>query len=389
MEPFIFLVPQRTIVKKLQSEDGQRPRYRVQLIRSGTVERRFGVLVIPEDVVKNAVRKFNNVSGYTHQLGQHVPGYLYSEQDKVGFYNNLELVKDNGYMIEADFIAARTQRGVDIAEHLDMSIEEENDLYQQLSAVFSAKTDYVVDTDADGNETLKEIVKSIEAVRSVDFVDVGAFPLKATKKLSGGGLDFNEDDDEIEMRSVFEKLTKGVSMEKYKGMTLEQLKALNLEGLSDAEKDYIQVRIEALEAKARADKLEADKVDLDQYRAMDLETLQALVQDELSDAARVYVQARIEGLEAKAEADRLKALQPDPEPNPQPNIGDDPAVKSLSKDVTLHGNKIEGVDERLKRVEEREKILLRRENEAYFDTQIQSLGSTNPGGHRTPRGNRL
>lgn len=285
MEPNVFLVPHKTSVKKLQTEEGQRPRYRVQLIRSGTVERRFGVLVIPADAVKNALDKFNNVSGYTHQLGQHVPTYLYSEQDKVGFYNKLKLSKVDGseQMIEADFIAAKTQKGMDIAEHLDMAIEEENDLYQQLSAVFSAKTTYVVDTDSDGKETLKEIVQSIESVRSVDFVDIGAFPLKATKKLGDEGfsvaegekgicfnsnimsvsLSFDHEVDLELLKAERQKLdNERVKIDAWTNKPFDELKGVNLNDLEEPIRGIVETRIKTLESVHKLAEVESERASI-------------------------------------------------------------------------------------------------------------------------------
>ena len=287
-----FINLSRSAIVKLNTDDNSRNGFRVQLIGSGEVDRGYYVLRISEKVIRKAIPLFEGTSAYTHMLGQHVPTFMYSEKDKVGRYSN---VKYNKKYLEADLTLANTPEGLATAEQLDLALEED-EAYQQFSAVFAAKSTYVVENEGEEDERLVEIVTEITKVRSVDLVDEGAFLTGPIKKLSA------EEFVPLDVEERIKTLKEG-HMDKYYEMSLEELKGLDLEGLSDAHKRIVQTLIEKHETEAKLAAEEAARKAAEDANAgntqQDDERVQAL-QDRLDQMEaqnlETYFDSQVEAL---------------------------------------------------------------------------------------------
>ena len=157
-------------------------KYRVQLTAAGQIKRGFDWdLSVPEAVLKRDYKQFNNVGAYVNAQGNHVPSFLQSMQDKVGYFRR---AKWNGESktIDGDLVLARTPNAEAFKAQLDLDLASNNSMVQ-FSAVYSY--DFTEkETKRNGDTYYIVEVDKIREVFSVDAVDRGAFPMRPLEQLA-------------------------------------------------------------------------------------------------------------------------------------------------------------------------------------------------------------
>ena len=164
--------------------------YRVQLTGSGRIARGIDYdLNVPEATLQRDYKKFNKVGAYVNQMGEHVPTYLRSIQDKVGFYRNAEYNTETK-TVDATMVLARTPAAEAFKAQVDLDLESKNSMVQ-FSAVYSYDFSEK-ETKKNGGTFYIVTVDEIREVFSVDAVDKGAFPMKPKQKLTLAHLSLSE-----------------------------------------------------------------------------------------------------------------------------------------------------------------------------------------------------
>lgn len=174
-------------IRAVESGDGEPnpaelARYRVQLTGAGQIKRGFDWdLKVPEATLRRDYGQFNNVGAYINQHGNHVPSYLQSMQDKVGYFRRAKW-NDDTKTIDADLVLARTALAETFKAQLDLDLASNNSMVQ-FSAVYSY--DFNESEKKRNGDTyyIVEVTK-IREVFSVDAVDKGAFPMKPLQQLA-------------------------------------------------------------------------------------------------------------------------------------------------------------------------------------------------------------
>ena len=157
-------------------------KYRVQLTGAGQIKRGMDWdLKVPEATLKRDYAKFNKAGSYVNQHGSHVPSYMQSMQDKVGFFRRARW-NEESKTVDADLVLARTPLAETFKAQLDLDLANNNSMVQ-FSAVYSYDFSET-ETKKNGNKHYVVSVDKIREVFSVDAVDRGAFPMKPLAALS-------------------------------------------------------------------------------------------------------------------------------------------------------------------------------------------------------------
>lgn len=182
-------------------------------------------------------------------------------------------------------------------------------------------------------------------------------------------------------------------METYKGMTLEQLKNLNLEVLSDADKAYVEARIELLETQARLASAESERDTAKQA----LDAAKSDEDDEDGDGDGDEGDDECDG-EGNDSADEDEDEDGDDDESDEDEDGDgdegdngdgndnsnqlaqaQAQVQKLQGEVDTQNTNIVSITERLEGLEGQAKKDRAVAAEVHFNKVTASLGETNPG----------
>ena len=265
--------------------DGPQPaelaKYRVQLTAAGQIRRGFDWdLKVPEATLKRDYAKFNKAGSYVNQHGNHVPSYMQSMQDKVGFFRRAKW-NDETKTIDADLVLARTPLAETFKAQLDLDLANSNSMVQ-FSAVYSYDFSET-ETKKNGNTHYVVTVDKIREVFSVDAVDRGAFPMKPLAALSEwrGNLS-KEGDMAKEVETAQETDTGGVDVAALqndltqRGVKIDALE----EGLQARDKDIAELR----EQHAAMEKRDKEREDAFKAQQEGLAELQAGLRKQTNEA---------------------------------------------------------------------------------------------------------
>ena len=132
-------------------------------------------------MLKRDASKFNKVGAYVNLQGNHVPSFMQSMQDRVGYFRRAKWNEETK-TIDGDLVLARTDRAKDFKAQLDLDLASNNAMVQ-FSAVYSY--DFSETEEKKNGEPYYVVeVEKIREVFSVDAVDQGAFPMKPLQQLA-------------------------------------------------------------------------------------------------------------------------------------------------------------------------------------------------------------
>ena len=165
-----------------EPQSAELAKYRVQLTGAGRIKRGFDWdLSVPEAVLQRDAKKFNKVGAYVNLQGNHVPSFMQSMQDRVGYFRRAKWNEETK-TIDGDLVLARTDRARDFKAQLDLDLASNNAMVQ-FSAVYSY--DFSETEEKKNGEPYYVVeVEKIREVFSVDAVDQGAFPMKPLQQLA-------------------------------------------------------------------------------------------------------------------------------------------------------------------------------------------------------------
>ena len=171
-----------TALQEGEPKPAELARYRVQMTASGKIKRGYDWdLEIPAAVLKRDVQKFNKTGAYVNAQGNHVPSFMQSVQDKVGYFRRVKWNPESD-TIDGDLVLARTPQSEAFKGQLDLDLASNNAMVQ-FSAVYSYDFSEE-ETKRNGEPYYIVKVEKIREVFSVDAVDKGAFPMRPLAALS-------------------------------------------------------------------------------------------------------------------------------------------------------------------------------------------------------------
>ena len=149
-------------------------------------------------MLKRDYKRFEGSGAYVHQHGEHVPTWMRSLSDKIGFFSGAKYNADT-QTIDAELVLAKTPKAEALKSQIDLDLASNNSMVQ-LSAVYSFSFTEKKEK-RKGKDYYVVKVDSIDKVFSVDFVDTGAFPMRPLQKLtalSESWGDFRKENDMAE-----------------------------------------------------------------------------------------------------------------------------------------------------------------------------------------------
>ena len=182
-----------TALQEGEPKPAELARYRVQMTASGKIKRGYDWdLEVPAAVLKRDVGKFNKTGAYVNMQGNHVPSFMQSMQDKVGYFRRVKWNPESN-TIDGDLVLARTPQAEAFKGQLDLDLSSNNAMVQ-FSAVYSYDFSEE-ETKRNGEPYYIVKVEKIREVFSVDAVDQGAFPMKPLAALSSWKGDLSKEGD--------------------------------------------------------------------------------------------------------------------------------------------------------------------------------------------------